>query len=67
MISREAGSPFTGSSDRRGSQRERDLKETFDLRQESDYQPIVRLTDEKAQEVLGWATEFVAVCRKLCE
>jgi uncharacterized protein (UPF0332 family) len=23
--------------------------------------------DEKAQEVLGWAKEFVAACRKLCE
>ena len=43
------------------------LKETFDLRQESDYQPMVRLIDEKAQEVLGWAKEFVAACRKLCE
>lgn len=43
------------------------LKETFDLRQESDYQPMVRFIDEKAQEVLGWAKEFVAVCRKLCE
>ena len=39
----------------------------FDLRQESDYLPMVRVTDEKAQEVLGWAKEFVAVCRKLCE
>jgi uncharacterized protein (UPF0332 family) len=43
------------------------LKEVFDLRQESDYQPMVRLIDEKAQEVLGWAREFVAVCWKLCE
>jgi uncharacterized protein (UPF0332 family) len=43
------------------------LKEVFDLRQESDYQPKVRLIDAKAQEVLGWAREFVAVCRRLCE
>ena len=42
------------------------LKEVFDLRQESDYQPMVRLIDEKAREVLGLAKEFVAVCRKLC-
>ena len=43
------------------------LKEVFDLRQESDYQPMVRLIDERAQEVLGWAREFVSVCRKLYE
>jgi uncharacterized protein (UPF0332 family) len=43
------------------------LKESFDLRQESDYQPIVRLTDEQAEKVLGWAREFVAACRKLCD
>ena len=41
--------------------------DAFDLRQESDYLPVVRLVDEKAQEVLGWAREFVAVCRQLCE
>jgi uncharacterized protein (UPF0332 family) len=45
----------------------RHFADVFDLRQESDYLPIVRLVDEKAQEVLGWAKEFVAVCRKLCE
>ena len=43
------------------------LKESFDLRQESDYQPIVRLTAEQGREVLNWAREFVATCRKLCE
>lgn len=43
------------------------LKDAFDLRQESDYQPVVRLTDQQAQEVLGWAREFVATCRRLCE
>ena len=43
------------------------LKEVFDLRQESDYQPMVRLIDERAQEVLGRAREFVSVCRKLYE
>ena len=41
--------------------------DTFDLQQESDYLPVVRLVDEKAREVLGWAREFVTVCRKLCE
>jgi uncharacterized protein (UPF0332 family) len=39
----------------------------FGLRQESDCSPVVRLVDETAQEVLGWAREFVTVCRKLCE
>jgi len=39
----------------------------FSLRQESDYQPVVRLVDETTREVLGWAREFVVVCRKLCE
>ncbi len=43
------------------------LKEAFDLRQESDYQPIVRLVDPQAQEVLGWAREFVAMCGRLCK
>jgi uncharacterized protein (UPF0332 family) len=43
------------------------LREAFDLRQESDYQPAIQLTIERAQEVLGWAREFVAACKKLCE
>jgi uncharacterized protein (UPF0332 family) len=43
------------------------LTKAFDLRQESDYLPVVRLGDETAREVLGWAKEFVAVCQKLCE
>lgn len=43
------------------------LKQAFDLRQESDYQPVVRLTDLQAEEVLGWARQFVATCGKLCE
>jgi uncharacterized protein (UPF0332 family) len=37
------------------------------LRQESDYRLAGRLTNEKAQEVLGWAKEFVEACRKVCE
>lgn len=43
------------------------LTESFDLRQESDYQPEVRLTEERGREVLGWAKELVAACRELCE
>ncbi len=42
------------------------LADAFDLRQESDYRAVVRLTDEQAREVLGWAEDFVNVCRKLC-
>jgi uncharacterized protein (UPF0332 family) len=41
--------------------------EIFDLRQDSDYRPVVRVTDKQAREVLAWARELVAVCRKLCE
>lgn len=43
------------------------LRDAFDLRQESDYQPIVRVTQGQAQKVLEWAREFVAGCRNLCE
>jgi len=43
------------------------LAKAFDLRQESDYRLTVPLTNEKTQEVLGRAKEFVAACRKLCE
>jgi len=43
------------------------LAKVFDLRQESDYRPTGRLTELRAQEVLGWAKEFVTVCRALCE
>ena len=39
--------------------------EAFDLRRESDYQPLVDLTDQQAAEVLKRAAEFVAACRKL--
>ena len=42
------------------------LKEAFDLRKDSDYQPMVRLTDTQAQKVLDWAREFAAVCKDLC-
>jgi predicted nucleotidyltransferase len=34
---------------------------------DSDYRPVIRVADEQAQEVLGWAREFVGVCRKLCK
>lgn len=43
------------------------FKESFDLRQETDYQPMFRLPEERGREVLNWAKEFVSLCRKLCE
>ncbi len=42
------------------------LADAFDLRQESDYQPVVHLTNEQAREMLERAREFVAACRRLC-
>ena len=43
------------------------ITEIFDLRQESDYQPLVELTDQQASKVLKCAKEFVEVCRTLCQ
>jgi len=40
--------------------------EAFDLRQESDYQPLVEITREQADKVVGRAKEFIEICRKLC-
>jgi uncharacterized protein (UPF0332 family) len=42
------------------------LTEAFDLRLESDYQPIVEITQEQAQKVVERAKEFIEICRKLC-
>jgi uncharacterized protein (UPF0332 family) len=41
--------------------------EAFDLRQESDYEPVAAVTKEQAQEVLSRANEFVNVCLRLCD
>jgi hypothetical protein len=43
------------------------IAEAFDLRQESDYQPLVDITERQVKTVLAWAKEFVAVCQNLCE
>ena len=43
------------------------LADAFDLRQESDYQPVIHVTNEQAREIVERAREFVAVCRSLCE
>ena len=40
--------------------------EAFDLRQESDYQPLVGITREQADKVVERAKEFIEICRKLC-
>lgn len=42
------------------------ISEAFDLRQESDYQPLVEIKEQQASKVLERAREFVEVCRKLC-
>jgi len=42
------------------------IAEAFDLRQESDYQPLAEVTEPQAGKVLERAKEFVDVCRKLC-
>ena len=42
------------------------ITEAFDLRQESDYQPLVEVTAQQAGKVLDRAKEFVEICRKLC-
>jgi uncharacterized protein (UPF0332 family) len=40
--------------------------EAFDLRQESDYEPIAAVSKEQAQKIISRAGEFVEACRKLC-
>ena len=40
--------------------------EAFNLRQESDYQPLVEITREQADKVVERAKEFIEICRKLC-
>ena len=40
--------------------------EAFDLRMESDYQPIVEITQGQAQKVVERAKEFIEICKKLC-
>lgn len=42
------------------------IAEAFDLRQESDYQPVAEVTEQQAFKVLERAKEFVETCRNLC-
>ena len=41
--------------------------ESFDIRQESDYEPIAEVSKEQAQKIIARATEFVKACGKLCD
>jgi hypothetical protein len=43
------------------------LREAFELRQQTDYDPIVDVGIQQAKEILEQAVDFVDACRKLCE
>jgi uncharacterized protein (UPF0332 family) len=43
------------------------ITEAFDLRQESDYQPLTEISDIQAGKLLERAKEFVDACRQLCK
>jgi uncharacterized protein (UPF0332 family) len=43
------------------------IAEAFDLHQESDYQPLAEITEQKANKVLERAKEFLEVCQNLCK
>jgi uncharacterized protein (UPF0332 family) len=42
------------------------LRETFELRQQTDYDPIVDIQLQQAKEILEQAIDFVDACKKLC-
>jgi uncharacterized protein len=41
------------------------LMDTFDLRQESDYQPVMGIDSQQTEETICQAKEFVEACRQL--
>jgi uncharacterized protein (UPF0332 family) len=41
------------------------LRETFEQRQQSDYDPLVEIDCQTVQEALNHAIDFVAACRSL--
>lgn len=43
------------------------LIEAFDLRQESDYQPMADISEKQAAKLLDRAKEFVDACLNLCK
>jgi len=42
------------------------LRKAFELRQQTDYEPIADVDIEQAQEILNKAIDFVDACRRLC-
>ena len=43
------------------------LIEAFELRQQTDYEPVTDIDSKQAKQLLDQAIEFVDACRKLCE
>ena len=43
------------------------LREAFELRQQTDYDPIVDINIYQAKETLEQAIDFVDACRKVCK
>jgi len=43
------------------------FRESFDIRQESDYEPVASVSKEQAHKIISRAEEFVEACRKLCD
>ena len=43
------------------------LRKAFELRQQTDYDPIVDVDSQQAAETLEEAVDFVDACRKLCQ
>jgi len=41
------------------------LREAFELRQQTDYEPIVDINSQQARETLEQAVQFVDACKKL--
>ncbi|MGD8786485.1 MAG: HEPN domain-containing protein [Phycisphaerales bacterium] len=43
------------------------LREAFELRQQTDYDPIVDVKIKQAKEILKQAVDFVDACKKFCK
>jgi uncharacterized protein (UPF0332 family) len=43
------------------------LREAFELRQQTDYDPIVDVDTQQAEETLNQAIDFVDSCKKVCQ
>ena len=43
------------------------LRKAFELRQQTDYDPVVDIDTQQAAETLEQAVDFVDACRKLCQ